>query len=49
MSLLTLKDVHTYYGFSHVLHGIIFYWLLSIVLELIQKRIETHFNKAATR
>lgn len=21
MSLLTLKDVHTYYGFSHVLHG----------------------------
>ncbi len=25
------------------------YWLLSIVLELIQKRIETHFNKAVTR
>ena len=25
------------------------YWLMSIVLELIQKRIETHFNKAATR
>ena len=25
------------------------YWLLSIVLELLQKRIETHFNKAATR
>jgi branched-chain amino acid transport system ATP-binding protein len=21
MSLLTIKDVHTYYGFSHVLHG----------------------------
>jgi branched-chain amino acid transport system ATP-binding protein len=21
MSLLTLKDIHTYYGFSHVLHG----------------------------
>ncbi|WP_374646786.1 amino acid ABC transporter permease [Tabrizicola sp.] len=25
------------------------YWLMSIVLELAQKRIETHFNKAATR
>ena len=25
------------------------YWLMSIVLELLQKRIETHFNKAATR
>jgi polar amino acid transport system permease protein len=25
------------------------YWLISIVLELLQKRIETHFNKAATR
>lgn len=25
------------------------YWLLSIVLELVQKRIETHFNKAVTR
>lgn len=25
------------------------YWLLSIVLELIQKRIETHFNKAVAR
>ena len=25
------------------------YWLMSIVLELIQKRIETHFNKAVTR
>lgn len=25
------------------------YWILSIVLELIQKRIETHFNKAVTR
>ena len=24
-------------------------WLMSIVLELLQKRIETHFNKAATR
>lgn len=25
------------------------YWLMSIVLELLQKRIETHFNKAAVR
>lgn len=25
------------------------YWLLSIVLELVQKRIETHFNKAVAR
>jgi polar amino acid transport system permease protein len=25
------------------------YWLMSILLELLQKRIETHFNKAATR
>lgn len=25
------------------------YWLLSIVLELVQKRIETHFNKAVVR
>ena len=25
------------------------YWLMSIVLELVQKRIETRFNKAATR
>ncbi|MDB5664836.1 amino acid ABC transporter permease [Cypionkella sp.] len=25
------------------------YWLMSIVLELLQKRIETHFNKAASR
>lgn len=25
------------------------YWLLSIVLELVQKRIETHFNKSVTR
>ena len=25
------------------------YWLLSIVLELVQKRIETHFNKAVGR
>lgn len=25
------------------------YWLMSIILELVQKRIETRFNKAATR
>jgi polar amino acid transport system permease protein len=25
------------------------YWLLSIVLELVQKRVETHFNKSVTR
>jgi polar amino acid transport system permease protein len=25
------------------------YWLMSIVLELVQKRIETHFNKAVGR
>jgi polar amino acid transport system permease protein len=25
------------------------YWILSIVLELVQARIERHYNRAATR